>query len=1136
MSSKRNLFLGIILSLVIVTLMTFSLTFARYSGDGKQEGTFSGEMDYIVSNQILIGSVDEFLTAIENGYTNIKIDDDVDNPLVITGGISDVNSDLTIDLNGHELQRNNRDPLLNVTEGVRLTIIDTKGGGSFYNPVGSVLRISGGTLTVADGIFESGPRDGFGGVNDANGYRYDREYAALQNGVYTTAAGASMTSGESYEVTYYENNFSVQEQTYIQSIGTAPVILPDVSQEEGENGVLHYHVNGNMFFPAGASSPLDQEGDLYLYYTVEGDNIDNTNMAATDRSADFYYTYYATRKQETNGISYDYVGREKQENLSEEQYLVTVYGYRNVKESAASLAGTVPDFSAIQMYSGNLYVRGGRYTSYFGEDSTYCVRATGGYMAVENGRFEAVGQSVCVGIEYGQETDIDQEYLRVSEGNFYSEIGDTIQVSGGRMIVNSGTFTKDASSSDLSDLTGVNAIGANNSAIHVSGGELRMGGVQQADGKVKEIQFTLTGSNINGVEMEENDSFRIRSYASLSNLKFSINTEKRGQYTYGILTNGGELICSDTVIDLYGTYSAGLLSNGGNTTIQNGFTCNVVCTNGNTDTTSVLSSTAISTEGGSITFDDSSSAIITTDGLGITSRASSEVNSVIFINGDMSLTSSHGTAIYMSGGVLAINAQLSNGEYVARPETALEKTVNIKSAILNNPWVSPPGEVITLDEIYNGIYVEGGSLYSYGTLNVDHTGVPNETPSNSNFNLHETYQIKSYAIRVTSATTNVYDSNVTIYRGEITNSSGGGLFVGGTGSTTENTIVNLGQAGVVGQPVIRITGDGVYGFQNNGSGYAGNWQYRLPRTGGNAVEVNGGSLNIANGFYEAINLGNGIVVRSGKAEIDGGTFYGNDNYTSSGGSVAGPGASYALKVYGGTAVINGGDFGQNSSGTISQGSGVFIMGTSEINRGTAEIHGGTFKVAGQAGFSVFQYADVTFREKGKTEQIHVEGGAAAIAVESQHNTSTKITIYSGHFYASHANNSDNTDGIWYGNGNVILTIYEGTFESENIRSGLYLDANPGGNIKIYKGTFIGAVNHTVGSAWNQKRYCANGISGSYNARYSDIIHESSSVAGYYDKNENNSYDIIDRTEFINTLQDDRLINNYDVSYYKVIVS
>ena len=91
-----------------------------------------------------------------------KIKDEVDNPLVISGGISDVNSDLVIDLNGHEIQRNNREPLLNVTQGVKLTIIDTseEQTGSFYNPVGSVLRISGGSLTVSAGEFESGPRSG----------------------------------------------------------------------------------------------------------------------------------------------------------------------------------------------------------------------------------------------------------------------------------------------------------------------------------------------------------------------------------------------------------------------------------------------------------------------------------------------------------------------------------------------------------------------------------------------------------------------------------------------------------------------------------------------------------------------------------------------------------------------------------------------------------------------------------------------------------------------------------------------------------------------------------------------------------------------------------------------------------------
>ena len=125
MTQKRYLFLTLILSLAIVTLMTFSLTYARYSEETESDGMISGNLEYIVSNEIEIDSVNEFFSAIENGYTNIKISDDVDNPLVITGSVSDVNSDLTIDLNGHELQRNNRDPVLNVTNGVRLTIIDT---------------------------------------------------------------------------------------------------------------------------------------------------------------------------------------------------------------------------------------------------------------------------------------------------------------------------------------------------------------------------------------------------------------------------------------------------------------------------------------------------------------------------------------------------------------------------------------------------------------------------------------------------------------------------------------------------------------------------------------------------------------------------------------------------------------------------------------------------------------------------------------------------------------------------------------------------------------------------------------------------------------------------------------------------
>lgn len=201
---KRNAALCALISLLIVTLMSVSLTQGRYSKELTSGSEYSGSLEYIVSEQVEIHSVDEFFSAIENGYSNIKVSDDVDNPLIITGSVSDVNSDLTIDLNGHELQRNNREPMLNVTEGVRLTIIDTseKQTGSFYNPVGSVLRISGGTLTVAAGLFESGPRDG---ENLAGGSSvYSSEYAYQEDGVWRNKAGAEISGTAS--VAYYEKN------------------------------------------------------------------------------------------------------------------------------------------------------------------------------------------------------------------------------------------------------------------------------------------------------------------------------------------------------------------------------------------------------------------------------------------------------------------------------------------------------------------------------------------------------------------------------------------------------------------------------------------------------------------------------------------------------------------------------------------------------------------------------------------------------------------------------------------------------------------------------------------------------------------------------------------------------------------
>ena len=87
--------------------------------------------------------------------------------------------------------------------------------------------------------------------------------------------------------------------------------------------------------------------------------------------------------------------------------------------------------------------------------------------------------------------------------------------------------------------------------------------------------------------------------------------------------------------------------------------------------------------------------------------------------------------------------------------------------------------------------------------------------------------------------------------------------------------------------------------------------YLSPSTQEKNLYVNGGSYSSAQG--------DGILVRNGSATITAGNFSGKDNYSADGGGfVAGPGASYAFKVLGGTANVSGGRF-------ASAGNGAFVM-------------------------------------------------------------------------------------------------------------------------------------------------------------------------------------------------------------------
>ena len=1117
---KRNAALCALISLLIVTLMSVSLTQGRYSKELTSDSEYSGSLEYIVSEQVEINSVDEFFTAIENGYSNIKVSDDVDNPLIITGSVSDVNSDLTIDLNGHELQRNNREPMLNVTEGVRLTIIDTaeKQTGSFYNPVGSVLRISGGTLTVAAGLFESGPRDGENLAGDSS--VYSSEYAYQAGGVWRNEAGAEINGTAS--VAYYEKN----DGGYTERQGNMPVIIPavtNVGSAPSDGGMPQHSVNGNFYFDADASS-IGISKDAYLYFTVSDDSVSNSLIAADNGSADFYYTYTLYRSFDGSGVVYSAA-----ESSGAEEIEVTVYGYNGVMSAAQSAA----TYAAIQMNSGNLYVRGGDYVSYFGNDSTYCVYATGGYMAVENGvgSFQAHGAGKCVSISYGSVSE--DEYLRVASGDFYSQIGDTIAVSGGLMRVSGDvSFTKDttaaefASSQDngsaismtggelyvssTSSAIGFNLTGNYMNGISVSGGKLSVTGSEQ-----NKIIFTIAGSSTRGISSETSGG--AAGSVTVSYTDFGVGQESGdddsvygiysgggtitatdcsfdmvGSYARGIYSAGGTVSCGgSTVIDVNGTYSAGILAYGGKISVDGAYTSTIV---GMAD--NLLSSAAISSEGGDISI-KGGSATITTDGLGITARSGASIN---ISTTTFTLTSNNGTAIYINGGNLTI---------------AEDTTAGITSTINEDyGWVTPPDEEgnqaggnANVNK-YNGVYIQGGSLTANGTFNVTHTGVATdneEVEHEANWwggynhdgrgegdALITSFEIISFAVRVEGGD----GTEVVIDQGNIKNTVGGGLYVSG-GKVT------LGKDSSADDIKISTTGNELHVNSLNkvDSGFipttmGGNWQYKLNKTGGPAIQVNGGEITVYNGTYTA-EQGDGLRVNGGTANIYGGVFAGNDHgYDEKEDATrAGPAASYAFKMQGGTANIYGGAFGTQNGTSKHDGSGAFVMGTAANAKGVAKIYGGTFEVKGQAGFSVYQYADVTFNQRGGEDgeggDILVSGTAAGMTVESASGGST-IKIMSGTFRSTRAEDGDGS-GIWYSNANATLTIKGGNFEGSQ-RSGLYFAVNPGNSVQISGGTF------TTKSTTN------NAISG-VDITYGSILSDSPAARAEvtYGNNSNSTY-------------------------------
>ena len=1041
----RKIFIMIVMAALIVSLTAASfaaLTYGRYTG-GKldEDSPYDDLIDFVGATAFEVSSPDAFINAINNGYSYIKIADDAEEPFVINNNVADVYTNLVLDVNGHVVVRNSRNPLLDVRRSISVVLVydsSTDADGGFYNPVGSSLQTSGGTLTVGEGVYESGPnveavqsvttaeisdvfvRDG----GRASATKFQKANAAAQ----LPKPGKDVYLDETYSGT--KNDclkadtyllYTVEKNAFVGKVGDT------VDGTELKNGQLYVNakkdVNGTVT-SAEEFSPI-------------------CNVA----SCDFYYYYPVSGTAGTAGSLQTYA---------------VVYGYNDVKalasnkdQSAEMLqkSGLVWPYAAIRSVEdedtqegGVTHARGGVFKTHFGEENTYCIYSAGGTMTVGAAgsaggpSFEAVGSGVCIAMTGASGNVSEGGSLTISGGTFSSRLGNTIEMENGNMTVTAGTFKKNAADAADVDPDSTN----NGSAISISGGTLNSSDTKDTS---KPIQFHITGSHVNGIYAEggeiniANAAFDFAEGENNQGVYNDGGTSRArwcefsipGDNNYGIHSTNGTTRASDCAITMTGEYAVGVYTTGGRALVEGG-SINVGFAGGKRD--KLLTSAAVSTEGGEIYL--AGELTINSASLGVTVRKVEETEGSLEI-ADQEIKIENTTYKVVKGDV-TINTPNATGIYINNGSLTNKGAVTVISSVGNEDgadkgwsWVDENGSAIQDFNKYNGVYVQGGSLVSNGTLNVTFTGVQNES--------HDSYDalnIRSYAVRVETAASGG-KTEVSIAGGTISNSVGGGVYVGG-GAVTLG--VENGDGPTIGTAGVS------FGDENTSAG-GGNWKYYENKTGGHAVEVSGGDLFVYGGLYTAA-LGNGILVRDGNAWVLNGTFQGNDTkeYRDlyEGNLPAGPAAYYALKLLGGSVTTFGGTFGTYTADNTTHtagGSSAFVTGADDQatdDQATANIYGGSFVVSGQSGFSVYQNVKLTFTpgedetvngQKLQGSDVKVSAATTAIAIENTKNENVSVTINGGTFQ-SMLDDSGQRDGIWDSNPYAKLTINEGEKQKTTI--------------------------------------------------------------------------------------------------------
>ncbi len=695
----------------------------------------------------------------------------------------------------------------------------------------------------------------------------------------------------------------------------------------------------------------------------------------------------------------------KQLTIPTTAFVETNAAVHTATDSTLTVSG---DFTAYGAYTSGIFAEGGTVDVY-GNFVLNGARSVGVYSKSGtldvNGDFKMLGDSSAGVLSEGGDVTVagDFTFSGASSVGVYSKSG-ALAVSGDFEFAGADSYGIYAEDGTITVDGNLTFDGASSYGVYSKSGTLAVSG-----------DFGFAGANSYGIYAEDgtitvdgNLTFDGASsygvYSKSGTLAVSGDVTLAGEYSYGVFSEGGNITMNDSTItaesnlSCYGVY---INTTKANTSLSmEGATISVGygVSNSKSDTQLASAGIFLASESTSTAINLSGTTTINSNELGIAIRGGT-----LNVTGTGTINTEYASAIAVLGGKVTFDKESSYT--IVSKNTRSDATTNSYEMYL---YETGKTGIVPTENYPNtdGVYVSGGDFTVNGTFNLTHTGLKNSTTAydangNETTYIFNSLVVTSYAVRVNGGSVKIIPDNANDHKLNVTSVIGGGVYCNG-GSVT------LGDANTERSDItVKTQGSevGDYFWTLGVSINSSSWYIPKNVSGGHAVELNGGSIDIYNGVYEAA-FGNGIYAQV-DASIDGATVDVHDGefYGWMGGEtdLSGPGSCYGMKVMGKVVMnIYNGIFNGTAGGAAVSGISSYTdRNTFSGDWAEVYVYAGTFGTSANKptdGFMVFDKAKVALgagdSTKASTSAIDIWASLCPISVN-------QIAFNSGTYYKSY---------------------------------------------------------------------------------------------------------------------------------------